>query len=229
MKNFLILFLFASSIIAQNTCETSGESLVDLNSITKCSIETVNKKDSKSTRQISVKISAPKTRFHKKRTNKSVASSIDNLEVSGLSETKHAVELSNVLALTNTLSVEEVKKAKSFTNVDKIPLFKSCESSSKKDQLDCFNVEMIKHIEKHFIYPKEAIVKRIEGKVWVRFVIDSEGTVTNIKTLGPKGAEVLNNEAKRVISKLPKFEPAKIGGTTTTVKYGMPISFELAE
>ncbi|MCG8750803.1 energy transducer TonB [Tenacibaculum finnmarkense] len=53
--------------------------------------------------------------------------------------------------------------------------------------------------------------------------------VKNIKTLGPDGATILDNEAVRVVAMLPKFKSAKKDGSYTTVKYGFPINFSLEE
>ena len=232
-KHLLLLALITSTfIIAQDTCESPEESLEDLNSITKCSIKEVKKTNSKSTRQISVRISAPNRRYLKKRSmeQKSVATSANSLNVSGISKTL-STNISkttlNIKALTNNLSTEEVRKASSFNNVDNIPAFTNCESVNKGDELACFNKEMIKHVEKHFSYPNEAVMNKTEGKVWIRFIINKEGTVTNIKTLGPKGGELLNAEAVRVISKLPRFKAGTKNGKRTAVKYGLPIQFSL--
>ena len=51
--------------------------------------------------------------------------------------------------------------------------------------------------------------------------------VCNIKTLGPRGGKILDNEAIRVVSKLPKFIAGKNKGKKVSVKYGFPISFSL--
>ena len=243
MKKIILLLTLTTNIIfAQQTCEAKEETFEDLNSITKCTLEPSKKTDQKATRQISVKISAPKKRYLKKRIaqKKEVASSLNNLNSSGVSKTNHALEISNsleikkentainnILALTNKLSKEDLKKAVKFDEASNIPLFANCENANKKNQVSCFNKEMIKHIEKHFNYPTEAVIKKLQGNVWVRFVIGKDGNVTNIKTLGPKGGKVLDDEAKRVVSMLPKFIPGKNNGEKISVKYGFPISFSL--
>ena len=243
MKNLLLLLALTTNIIfSQETCESKEETFEDLNSITKCSFDTSKKIDGKATRQISVKISAPKKRYLKKRTihKKSVVSNINVLNTSGIYSTTNSSEILNsldikkentainsILALSNKLSKEEIKKAIKFDEVSTIPLFEKCKNASKNESLSCFNKEMVKHIEKNFNYPSEAVIKKLEGNVWIRFIIGQDGSVTNIKTLGPKGAKVLDNEAKRVVSKLPKFIPAKNKGKKVSVKYGFPISFSL--
>ncbi len=238
MKNLLLIavILFTTYTFSQQVCESKEDTIEDLNSITKCTVET-KKKSKTASRQISVKVSASKNRFLKKRAEikKSVASSANNLNSSGISETKHAAEISNSLSfndvakLTNTLTAEEVKKALKFSFVDQIPLFEGCKGTKGEASKSCFNEEMIKHIQKHFKYPHDALVNKIQGEVWVRFIIDNDGNVTNIKTLGPQGAKILDREATRVVSKLPKFIPGKKDGESTSVKYGFPITFSLEE
>jgi len=244
MKKALLLLLLSSSLmIAQTTCESKEETFEDLNSITKCSIESSKSGSAKNTRQISVKISAPKTRYLKKRIapKKMEVKSVESLSTSGISSTSHSTDISNSLAikenksinsialLSNTISAEEVKKAVKFHDISDIPTFDACSKEKGNKKLGCFNTQMSKHIEKHFVYPQDAVINKVEGKVWVRFIIDKNGVVSNIKTLGPKGAKILNDEAERVVSKLPKFAPGKKDGKKVSVKYGFPITFSLEQ
>ncbi len=242
MRKLLLLLVFVTNIlVAQETCETPKESIEDLNSITKCSIKSSKKSNNKKSRQISVRVSASKNRFLKKRIKKKVASSTGDLTTSGVSNTDHSSEISNSLSLkkekalnnianlTNNLSADQVRKANRFSTVDKIPMFSACKKGKKSQALDCFNEEMIKHIQEHFRYPNEAVINKTQGDVWVRFIIDQDGNVTNIKTLGPKGGKILDQEAIRVVSKLPRFSPGVKDGKRTAVKYGFPITFSLEE
>lgn len=240
MKNYLLLlFLLLSSsvLISQETCDSPEEStLEDLNSITKCTIKPSKKSNGKRARQISVNVSAPKRRFLKKRRaeKKALATGVEGVKTSGVNGINHSseiskeLELKNVMAnLSNKLSAEEVRKADRFSTVDEIPVFAECSSTSGDDRLDCFNTEMVKHIQKHFNYPSEAVIKKIEGEVWVRFIIDKNGNVTNIKALGPENGDILKAEAIRVVSKLPTFVAGVKKGKNTSVKYGFPINFSL--
>lgn len=241
-KLFLFIFLvclYTTNAMSQReVCETPEETL-DLNSITKCTIEPKSK-DNKGTRQISVKVSANR-RYLKKRENfkKQAVSSGVELSSAGTAEVENTNQLAeisqpltiknNIEDITSKLSAEEIKNAEKFSTVDKIPLFTACKKAKKGERLDCFNVEMVKHIQKHFRYPSQAVKESVQGEVWVRFIIDKNGQVKNIKTLGPKGGELLNNEAVRVVSQLPQFIPGKKEGGNTSVKYGFPIMFALDE
>lgn len=249
-KALLLILLSTKVLIAQEVCETPDESLEDLNSITKCSIKPSKKSKNKRTRQISVRVSASKRRFLKKKPSpkKKIATSLHNLNTSEVSKINNTTEISNSLdlkednkaikkqnaisnitALTNSMSAEEIKKAEKFSTVDDIPMFTSCTNGSSDENLNCFNSEMMKHIQQHFRYPTEAMKNSIEGEVWVRFIIDKNGDVKNIKTVGPENGETLEEEAKRVVTKLPNFKPAKKRRKPISVKYGFPINFSLEQ
>lgn len=227
----LVPIAYANS---QSTCSSPKEEVLeDLNSlsITKCTIKSSKKTNHKRAKTISVNVSAPK-RYLKKRAvarqNSLSSSGVEQAKLNNGDEFAKTLELRKSVAnLTNNLSAEEVKMANKFMDVDDIPTFEKCKGVSHDKSMDCFNQEMINHIQRHFSYPAEAVVKKTEGEIWVRFIIDQNGEVTNIKTLGPRNGELLKLEAKRVASKLPKFLPAKINGTPTAVKYGFPINFSL--
>jgi protein TonB len=114
-----------------------------------------------------------------------------------------------------------------FAVIEDIPLFPGCEMVHKSKRLDCFNEKMAAHIKKHFNYPQRAADDEIQGRVSVQFMIDKQGNVTDIKMRGPKGGELLEKEAERIISKLPQFTPGKQRGKPVKVKYGLPINFKL--
>lgn len=114
-----------------------------------------------------------------------------------------------------------------FAVIEDIPLFPGCENVPKAQRMDCFNEKMNKHIKKYFTYPERAAEDNIQGRVSVQFIIDKQGNVTNIQMRGPKGGQELEEEAKRIIEKLPKFTPGKQRGKPVKVKYGLPITFRL--
>ncbi|MEX6626990.1 energy transducer TonB [Tenacibaculum pacificus] len=240
MRELLLLVLtcfFSINVISQEVCESPDKTDLDLNtiSITKCTIK--KSKKNKKSRQISVTVSASR-RHLKKRQNikKKELSSIGSIGLvkvkkvtENLEVTKSISSNTNIEDIKKKLSIEELKSAAKFNTVDKIPLFNACKKVKKGDRVNCFNEKMVAHISKHFRYPSDAIQESIQGEVWVRFIIDKNGEVKNIKTLGPRNGGILNKEAVRVVSKLPQFIPAKKDGGRVSVKYGFPISFALEQ
>lgn len=110
-----------------------------------------------------------------------------------------------------------------FNLVEYAPVFPGCEDSD--DPRACFNKQMQNHIRKHFNYPQEAIDQRIEGRVNVMFTIDKNGNIVDIKKRGPH--ELLENEADRIIRRLPKMSPGIRNGSDVKVYYSIPITFSL--
>jgi TonB family protein len=82
---------------------------------------------------------------------------------------------------------------------------------------------LIKYIQEHLVYPQEAIENNIQGKVTVRFRIDSKGEVDSVSVLrGIPDCEPCNQEAVRVVSNMPNWIP--VG---RNVWNAMPINFVL--
>ncbi len=241
MRGLLLLICFLSmNVTSQELCESPENKDIDLNtiSVTKCTIKEANHKKNKKARLISVTVSANRRHLKKRAAlKKQQVTGLSSVGIAEIKETSENTKITNttialknnIESVKNKLSVEELKKASKFNEVDKIPLFNSCKKVEKSARMDCFNEKMVAHISKHFSYPSTAIQESIQGEVWVRFIIDKNGEIKNIKTLGPKNAEVLNKEAIRVVSKLPQFIPAKKDGGRISVKYGFPISFSLEE
>ena len=85
---------------------------------------------------------------------------------------------------------------------------------------------LIQYIAGNVKYPVEAKEKGIQGKVFVSFVIDENGKVTNVAI--KQGAnELLDKEAVRVISSMPAWKPGETGGKPVKVSYVIPINFKL--
>jgi protein TonB len=115
-----------------------------------------------------------------------------------------------------------------FAVLEDIPIFPGCENVPRGDkQKQCFTEQMTKHINKYFNYPERAKEDNIQGRVIVQFIIDKNGNVTNLKLKGPKGGDLLESEAERIIKKLPKFTPGKQRGRAVGVSYAQPIMFKL--
>ncbi|WP_338763235.1 energy transducer TonB [Bernardetia sp. ABR2-2B] len=83
-----------------------------------------------------------------------------------------------------------------------------------------------KYVAKNINYPKQAKRQGIEGKVFLQFVVDKDGSVTAIKVAKGVGFG-LDEEAKRVLSECPKWKPARQRGQIVKVRMSIPIMFKL--
>ncbi|MEP3207912.1 MAG: TonB family protein [Maribacter sp.] len=119
----------------------------------------------------------------------------------------------------------QVNQTVTFANVDEVPVFPGCGDAD--DKRKCFNEKMHRHISKHFNYPKEAQEKGVQGNVSIMLTIDMEGHVTTIRTRGPD--KLLENEAERIMKRLPKMVPGKEKGIAVNVPYSIPITFKLQD
>lgn len=113
-----------------------------------------------------------------------------------------------------------------FTVIEDKPMFEQCKDVPKEKQSDCFKENLDKHVVKNFRYPEAAQEMGIQGRVYVNFRINKDGTITVLATRGPDKA--LEAEARRIIEKLPKMLPGKQRGRPTPVTFAYPIVFKLA-
>ncbi|MAU26343.1 MAG: energy transducer TonB [Muricauda sp.] len=111
-----------------------------------------------------------------------------------------------------------------FASIDEAPIFPGCENAA--DKKECFRDKIQNHIRKHFNYPQEAQAKGIEGRVNIIFTIAKDGQITNIRKRGPH--PLLENEAVRILERLPKMQPGKHKGETVKVPFSIPITFKLS-
>jgi protein TonB len=84
---------------------------------------------------------------------------------------------------------------------------------------------MFKYISENIKYPESAIKNKEEGKVYVSFIVESTGEVTDVKII--RGvSEQLDAEAIRVIESMPKWEPAKLNNIAVRTENKLPIAFK---
>tara|TARA_B100001758_G_scaffold62460_1_gene52000 strand:- start:28442 stop:29095 length:654 start_codon:yes stop_codon:yes gene_type:complete len=85
---------------------------------------------------------------------------------------------------------------------------------------------LMKYIQKNVKYPAIAKEYNITGKVYVSFIVDKTGSVTNVKVV--RGVDKnLDAEAVRVVKSLPKYKPGKQRGKAVRVMFTIPINFTL--
>ena len=99
-----------------------------------------------------------------------------------------------------------------YTSVEEMPSFPGGEASR------------LKFLQGNTIFPQSAKEKGISGTVYVSFLVESTGKISDIKVLKGIGSGC-DEEAIRVVRKMPNWIPGKQAGKPVGVKFTMPIKF----
>ena len=85
---------------------------------------------------------------------------------------------------------------------------------------------LMKYLSENMRYPAVAEESGIQGRVTVQFVVEKDGSVTDVRTM--KSVDpALDREAERVVKSMPKWIPGKQNGSAVRVKYFVPVVFRL--
>ena len=130
--------------------------------------------------------------------------------------TNEAVAVEEVAVAETKAEVIEVPEEKKevFTIVEEMPSFPGGET------------ERNAFLAKNIVYPQQATENGIQGTVYVSFVVDSKGNVTDVKVLRGIGGGC-DEEAVRVVKMMPQWHPGKQNGKQVRVLFNMPIYFKL--
>lgn len=109
---------------------------------------------------------------------------------------------------------EEPEDVQIFTVVESMPEFPGGDASR------------IKYLNDNIVYPQMARESGIQGRVHVTFVVERDGSVTDVQVLRGIGGGC-DEEAVRVIRNMPKWVPGKQRGKPVRVQFNMPILFKL--
>ena len=89
------------------------------------------------------------------------------------------------------------------------------------------NEALYEYLSKEISYPIAAKDAGAEGTVVVAFVIASDGGIRDVEVTTPHEESTLNDEASRVVSEMPAWEPGKEDGQPVDTRYSLPITFKL--
>ena len=86
--------------------------------------------------------------------------------------------------------------------------------------------ELYQFIADNLKYPAEAKEKGIKGRVFVNFIVEPDGSVSDIRVLRGIGGGC-DEEAVRIVESMPKFKPGMQNGEAVRVSYTVPVNFKL--
>lgn len=105
--------------------------------------------------------------------------------------------------------------------------YAGCEYLQDPDrEFECFNNTLASYLADEYKYPEAARSLGVEGKIYVNFVVESDGSISNVKVV--KGLDaLLDAEAIRAVRALPTMIPATYDGRPVRIQYTIPINANL--
>lgn len=115
----------------------------------------------------------------------------------------------------------------------------SCFGQTEDEKEDIFTVveempefpggptEMMKFIQKNLEFPESAMKNKTYGKCFIKFTVIKDGSISNITVLkGVPNCPDCDEEAKKVFTKMPKWNPGMQNGKAVNVYFNQPINFQ---
>lgn len=121
-----------------------------------------------------------------------------------------------------------------FQVVEEMPRFPGCEEQDLSDyeKRQCSKRKLLEFVYNEIEYPKEAIKNEVSGMVLVQFIVEKDGSVSNVKAVRDIGAGC-GAEAVRVVELMNErgiqWIPGKQRGRKVRVQFNLPVSFKLNE
>lgn len=85
----------------------------------------------------------------------------------------------------------------------------------------------MKYIAQNIKYPKNDMENNVQGRAVVQFVVERDGSLTEIKTVRAP-SKAMGDEAIRVLKRSPKWKPGKVKGKPVRAMYTVPVNFALS-
>lgn len=86
--------------------------------------------------------------------------------------------------------------------------------------------EMAKYLQKNLKYPDNAQKCHIGGKVFLKFIVETEGTISNVEVIKSSGAKSLDDAAIEVVKTMPMWKPARMSGRNVRCYFNLPVNFK---
>lgn len=142
-----------------------------------------------------------------------------------MNERKEQISVATVVGVIddpNAIDPEDLKEQKKITVVQDEPYV----HVEQMPQFPGGEKELLKYISNNIRYPQIATENGIQGKVVVKFVVETDGSVGNVQILQGRDRS-LDEEAIRVIKTLPKWVPGRHNGIPVRVYFTLPVRFQL--
>ena len=85
---------------------------------------------------------------------------------------------------------------------------------------------LFEYMQNNVTYPKEAKNQKIEGRVIVSFIVEKDGSISDVHPLTAVHP-LLDKEAMRLVNEMPRWKPGTEKGKAVRVSFALPVSFKL--
>lgn len=116
------------------------------------------------------------------------------------------------------------EKSLKANQVDQFPMTANCNETNKND---CFTKAIMNHLMGELTYPKALEEMGINDKLFINFIVDKEGNISNAKVIRGGEHELFRTEALRVVNSIPQFIPAMKDGKAVAMEFTVPIVFKI--
>ena len=86
---------------------------------------------------------------------------------------------------------------------------------------------LMKYLKDNIKYPSISRQNNSQGRAYINFIVNTDGSITDVEVMKSTNDVYLDKEAVRVVSGMPKWKPGKQQGKTVRVKYTLPVMFRL--
>lgn len=116
---------------------------------------------------------------------------------------------------TGVVEAHQPVKETVFTTVEIMPSFPGGDEA------------LLRFLHDNVRYPHVAQENEIQGTVFVQFVVDKEGNINDVRTIGATKGGGLEEESIRVVKKMPKWKPGKQNSQPVSVQFNLPVRYTL--
>jgi protein TonB len=160
-----------------------------------------------------------KEEVDKEKEQKNVEDILDNTAALGAKDAKGIEDVNKEAVRHEVVEEKPVEKPK-----DEGPV--NVAMVEQKPSFPGGDAAMMKWLGENISYPAAASEEGVEGRVTVQFIVEKDGTVSNVIVVRGKHP-ALDAEAVRVVKKMPKWTPGRNNGQPVRVTYNLPVTFRL--
>lgn len=136
--------------------------------------------------------------------------------------------MKKIVFLLSVLFLSLAAQAQSVENADSVAVEETVyQSVEEQPEFPGGMKAMMKYLADNVKYPRISRDNKSQGRSTVRFIVNTDGSISDAEIVRSAGDMYLDKEALRVISEMPKWKPGKKNGKPVRVEFVFPVVFRL--